>query len=223
MAKLTELVFILDKSGSMCGMEKDTIGGFNSFIEKSKKEDTKTLLTTFLFSNSYTIIHDRIDVNKVEPLTEKDYWTSGCTALLDTIGYAICHIEKIHRYARKADRPDKTIFVITTDGMENASREYSYSLIKEMIKSKQDSEKWEFLFLADNIDAAENADRIGIRRSHAANYSVKHDTGVMYDTIYKVAYCATPLCYEKDLQDMIDEEKKHRKLSTSKRKFREKN
>ena len=169
MAKLTELVFILDKSGSMSGMEKDTIGGFNSFIEKSKKEDTKTLLTTFLFSNNFTILHDRVDVNKVEPLTEKDYWTSGCTALLDTIGYAITHIEQIHKYARVEDIPDKTIFVITTDGLENASREYSYSLIKEMIKSKQDNDKWEFLFLADNIDAAENADRIGIRRSHAAN------------------------------------------------------
>ena len=206
MSNITELVFILDKSGSMQGLEKDTIGGFNSFIEKQKKEEGTTLLTTILFSNSHEILHDRLDIKEVKPLTEKDYWTSGCTALLDTVGYAITHIMKIHKYIREEDKPEHTIFVITTDGMENASREYSYSQIKELINKRQEEDKWQFIFLADNMDAAEHAERMGIDRRYAANYNTREDTRAMYDVVSKrVMCCKMNIMPERNLQEMMDD------------------
>ncbi len=181
----TELVFILDNSGSMSGTEKDTIGGFNSMIEKQKKEEGTVYVSTVLFSNTSKVIHDRVDIKKIEPMTEQDYQVNGCTALLDAIGGAIHHIGNVHKYARKEDVPGKTIFLITTDGMENASREYSSQRVKEMIKRQEEKYGWEFFFVAANIDAVETAEHIGIRRERAANYSVEEGTEVMYCAMSK--------------------------------------
>ena len=160
---LTEIVFILDRSGSMAGLEKDTIGGFNAMIEKQKKEPGEALISTVLFDNTTQVIHDQVPLERMEPLTEKEYFVRGCTALLDAVGGAIHHIGNVHKYAREADRPEKTLFVITTDGMENASRFYSYDRVRAMIQRQREKYGWEFLFLGANIDAAEEAGRFGIR------------------------------------------------------------
>ena len=177
---ITELVFILDRSGSMSGMEKDTIGGFNSMIEKQKQEEGTVYVSTVLFSNTSKVIHDRVDIKDIKLMTEEDYQVNGCTALLDAIGGAIHHIGNVHKYARKEDVPEKTVFLITTDGMENASREYSSVRVKEMIKRQEEKYGWEFFFVAANIDAVETAENIGIRRERAANYDVEEGTRVMY-------------------------------------------
>ena len=158
---LTELVFILDRSGSMAGLEKDTIGGFNAMIEKQKSEAGEAYISTVLFDNYSEVIHDRVMLNAVPKLTEKEYYVRGCTALLDAVGGAIHHIGNVHKYAREEDRPEKTLFVITTDGMENASRRYSYEKVKEMITRQKEKYGWEFLFLGANIDAAREAARFG--------------------------------------------------------------
>lgn len=176
----TELVFILDKSGSMAGMESDTIGGFNAMLEKQRGQEGKVYVSTVLFSNASQVLHDRLDLSEVKPLTEKDYQVGGCTALLDAIGGAVTHIKNIHKYAREEDVPEHTIFIITTDGMENASTEFSSKKIKEMI-GVQEEKGWEFLFVAANIDAVETASHIGIRKERAANYFVEKDTCLMYD------------------------------------------
>lgn len=167
---ITELVFILDRSGSMSGLEKDTIGGFNSMIEKQKKLDGKVYVSTVLFDNVSEVLHDRVDIQKIEPMNENQYFVRGCTALLDAIGGAIHHIGNIHKYARPEDVPEHTMFVITTDGMENASHKYSSERIKKMIKKQEEKYGWEFIFVAANIDAVETAESIGIRRERAANY-----------------------------------------------------
>ena len=180
---ITELVFILDKSGSMSGMEKDTIGGFNAMIEKQKALDGKVYVSTVLFSNSSQVLHDRKSLEEISPLTEKDYQVGGCTALLDAIGGAIRHIGNIHKYARKEDVPTRTLFVITTDGMENASREYYSKQIKDMIRKQEEKYGWEFLFLAANIDAVETAGSIGIRKERAVNYVVEEDTVEMFEEV----------------------------------------
>ena len=159
--EVTELVFILDRSGSMAGLEKDTIGGFNSMIEKQKKEDGLAFVSTVLFSNASKVLHDRVEVREVTPLTERDYVVGGCTALLDAIGGAIHHIGNVHKYARPEDVPTRTMFIITTDGMENASREYSSDRVKQMIRRQEEKYGWEFLFVAANIDAVETAAHIG--------------------------------------------------------------
>ena len=151
---ITELVFILDKSGSMSGMDRDTIGGFNAMIEKQKEIPGKVYVSTVLFSNTSQVLHDRKTLEEIAPLTEKDYRVGGCTALLDAVGGAIKHIGNIHKYARKEDVPTRTMFIITTDGMENASRRYSYEKVKEMITRQKEKYGWEFLFLGANIDAA---------------------------------------------------------------------
>lgn len=166
---ITEMVFILDKSGSMAGLESDTIGGFNSMIEKQKKEEGKAFVSTVLFSNHSEVIHDRIPVEDVPKMTDKEYFVSGCTALLDAVGDAVKHIANIHKYAREEDIPEKTIFVITTDGMENASRRYSHRDIKKLIE-RQKEEGWEFLFLGANIDAVDTAESLGISEEMAVNY-----------------------------------------------------
>ena len=167
---LTEMVFILDKSGSMSGLEQDTIGGFNGMIERQKKEDGEALVSTVLFSNESTVIHDRLDLRKVEPLTDRQYYVGGCTALIDAIGQAIHHIGNVHKYAREEDVPEHTIFVITTDGMENASHRYSSDEVKHMVNRQKEKYGWEFLFLGANIDAVETAARFGISEDRAANY-----------------------------------------------------
>ncbi|MDO4773201.1 MAG: vWA domain-containing protein [Bacillota bacterium] len=167
---MTELVFILDRSGSMDGLQKDSIGGFNSMIEKQKKEAGKALVSTVLFNDKTAVIHDRIPLHRVEKMTEKDYWVGGCTALLDAVGGAIHHIGMIHKYARKKDVPKKTLFVIITDGMENASARYSYDRVSKMIAHQKERYGWEFLFLGANIDAAAEAKRFGIDASRAVNF-----------------------------------------------------
>ena len=168
---MTELVFILDRSGSMSGLEKDTIGGFNSMIEKQKREEGEVLVSTVLFDNESEVIHDRVPLSRIKPLTEKDYYVRGCTALLDAVGGAIHHIGNIHKYARKEDIPEKTLFVITTDGMENASHHYTYEKVREMIGRQKEKYGWEFLFLGANIDAVAEAKRFGIDADCAANYN----------------------------------------------------
>ena len=167
---LTELVFILDRSGSMAGLESDTIGGFNAMIEKQRKEEGEALVSTVLFSGESTVIHDRVDIRKVEPLTERQYHVCGCTALVDAIGQAIHHIGNVHKYAREEDRPEHTIFVITTDGMENASHLYTSEEVKAMIEKEKKVYGWEFLFLAANIDAVETAGRFGIGAERAVRF-----------------------------------------------------
>ena len=167
---LTELVFILDKSGSMAGLEADTIGGFNGMIERQKKEPGEALVSTVLFSDASRVIHDRVNLQKVEPRTDRQYCVGGCTALIDAIGGAIHHIGNVHKYAREEDRPEHTIFVITTDGMENASRHYSADEVRAMVKHEQEKYGWEFLFLGANIDAVETAGRFGISEDRAVNF-----------------------------------------------------
>ena len=168
---MTELVFILDRSGSMSGLETDTIGGFNSMIDKQKREASEALVSTVLFDNESVVIHDRLPLEKVPPMTEREYFTRGCTALLDAVGGAIHHIGNIHKYARREDVPEKTMFIITTDGYENASRRYDYETVRRMIQRQKEKYGWEFLFLGANIDAVETAGRIGISPDRAANYN----------------------------------------------------
>ena len=181
---LTEIVFILDRSGSMSGLEDDTIGGFNSMIQKQKAEDGEAFVSTILFDNQTEVIHDRVDIRNIAPLTRKDYYVRGCTALLDAVGKSIRHIGNVHKYAREEDRPEKTIFVITTDGMENASREYTYDRVRKMIEHQQEKYGWEFLFLGANIDAAKEAARFGITEDRAANYHADSvGTAVIYEAV----------------------------------------
>ena len=181
---LTEIVFILDRSGSMAGLEDDTIGGFNAMIEKQRGEPGEALVSTVLFDNESEVVHDRVDVQKVEPMTRKEYYVRGCTALLDAVGGAIHHIGNVHKYAREEDRPEKTVFVITTDGMENASCKYTYEKVKKMISRQQEKHGWEFLFLGANIDAAKEAARFGIHADRAANYHAdRKGTAVIYEAM----------------------------------------
>ena len=186
---LTEIVFILDRSGSMAGLEDDTIGGFNSMIRKQKMEAGEAYISTILFDNVSEVIHDRVDIQKIQPMTRKDYYVRGCTALLDAVGKAIHHIGNVHKYAREEDRPEKTLFVITTDGMENASREYTYERVRKMIEHEKEKYGWEFLFLGANIDAAKEAARFGIREDRAANYHAdKKGTAVIYEAMNTAVY-----------------------------------
>ena len=181
---LTEIVFILDRSGSMAGLEADTIGGFNAMIRKQKAEEGEALVSTVLFDNYTEVVHDRVDIRQIRPMTHRDYYVRGCTALLDAVGKAIHHIGNVHKYAREEDRPEKTLFVITTDGMENASREYTYDRVKQMIRHEQEKYGWEFIFLGANIDAAREAARFGIAADRAANYHAdRRGTAVIYEAV----------------------------------------
>lgn len=210
---MTELVFILDRSGSMSGLEKDTIGGFNSMLEKQRKEPGDAVVSTILFDNETEVIHDRVAIADVPGLTDKEYFVRGCTALLDAVGGAIHHIGNVHKYARKEDVPEKTIFIITTDGMENASRRYSYDKVRTMIERQKERYGWEFIFLGANIDAAAEAKRFGIDESMAANYHCDEaGTALNYEVISEaiasVRACAAPL--SADWKKKIDADYKKR-------------
>lgn len=181
---ITELVFILDRSGSMHGLEKDTVGGFNSLIEKQRKENGECYVSTVLFNDRSDVLHDRVKLSEIGKMTEKEYFTGGCTALLDAMGGAIHHIGNIHKYARPEDVPEHTVFVITTDGMENASRRYTVEMIKRMIERQKTKYGWEFLFIGANIDAAQTAASYGIDRDRAVDYNADaKGTEILYDTV----------------------------------------
>ena len=181
---ITELVFILDRSGSMAGFESDTIGGFNATIEKQKKQEGGCYVSTVLFDNQSEVLHDRVKLGDIPLMTDKDYTVRGCTALFDAIGGAIHHIGNIHKYARPEDVPEHTIFIITTDGMENASHRFSRQQIKEKIKRQTEKYGWEFIFLAANIDAEDTAEGIGISRDRAVNYTQDEDgIAITYETM----------------------------------------
>lgn len=181
---ITELVFILDRSGSMSGLESDTIGGFNAMIAKQKKEPGEAYVSTVLFDNECRVLHDRLPLSKISKMTARDYTVGGCTALIDAIGGAIHHIGNVHKYARPEDVPAHTIFVITTDGQENASYKYSSETVKKMIERQKEQHGWEFLFIGANIDAVETAASFGIARNRAVNYHADSEgTQVLYETI----------------------------------------
>ena len=203
---LTEIVFILDRSGSMAGLEKDTIGGFNAMLEKQRRGEGQALISTVLFSNESAVIHDRVDARDVPPLTEKDYFVCGCTALLDAVGGAIHHIGNVHKYAREEDRPERTLFVITTDGMENASRHYDLRRVRTMIERQKARYGWEFLFLGANIDAVDTAARLGIDADRAANFHCDaQGTQLNYEAVsdaVSAMRCAAPL--SADWKERID-------------------
>lgn len=167
---LTEIVFILDRSGSMSGLEADTIGGYNSMLDRQKKEEGEAIISTVLFDDRSEVLHDRVPLVEMEHITEKEYYVRGCTALLDAVGGAIHHIGTVQKYAREEDKPEKTLFIITTDGMENASRQYGYEKVRKMVEEKKEKHGWEFLFLGANIDAIKVAGQFGIHSDHAVNY-----------------------------------------------------
>ena len=180
---VTELVFILDRSGSMGGLESDTIGGFNSLIEKQKKQDGECYVSTVLFDNVSEVIHDRVKLSEIRPMTEKDYYVRGCTALIDAIGGAVKHIANVHKYIRPEDVPAHTMFVITTDGLENASRKFSADEVRKMIEKKK-KDGWEFLFIGANIDSVETAKHFGIGADRAVDYHADtQGTAVLYEAV----------------------------------------
>jgi len=209
---MTELVFILDRSGSMSGLERDTIGGFNSMIEKQKKEEGEALVSTVLFDHESAVIHDRLPLDRVTPMTDKEYFTRGSTALLDALGGAIHHIGNVHKYARKEDVPEKTLFIITTDGYENSSSRYDYEKVRKMIERQKEKHGWEFLFLGANIDAAAEAKRFGISADRAVNYKCDAaGTALNYEVISD-AVCSVRACkpLSADWKKRIDEDVKAR-------------
>ena len=208
---LTEIVFILDRSGSMSGLEADTIGGFNSMIEKQKNAEGEALISTVLFDNTSEVIHDRVSVQSIKPMTRDDYTVRGCTALLDAIGGAIHHIGNVHKYARNEDVPEHTLFVITTDGMENASRRYDSEKVKKMIERQKEKYGWEFL--GANIDAVETARHFGISEDRAVNYhSDSEGTLLNYEVLSEAicsVRCSAPL--DANWKKRIDEDYESRK------------
>lgn len=194
---LTELVFILDRSGSMSGLESDTIGGFNAMIDKQKREAGEALVSTVLFNDESVVVHDRVNVQKIAPMTGREYFVCGCTALLDAVGGAIHHIGNVHKYAREEDVPEHTLFVITTDGLENASHRYDADTIKKMIEERREKHGWEFLFLGANIDAIETARHYGINEDRAVNFrSDSEGTALNYEVLSETVShvrCSAPI------------------------------
>lgn len=212
---VTELVFILDRSGSMCGLESDTIGGFNSMVQKQKTLPGETYVSTVLFDNVSEVLHDRVRLSEVPLMTERDYTVRGCTALLDAIGGAIRHIGNIHKYARPDDVPSRTVFVITTDGMENASRRFDGDEVKRMISERKEKHGWEFLFIGANIDAVETAAHFGIGADRAVNYNADSvGTRVVYETVSEsISAMRTKRSIPEDWSKNINEDYKNRKTN----------
>ena len=210
---LSEIVFLLDRSGSMSGLEKDTVGGFNAMIEKQKKEEGEALISTVLFDHEMKVLHDHVPVGDVKPISEEDYQVRGCTALLDAMGEAIHHIGNIHKYARDEDVPEHTIFVITTDGMENASRSYSAAKVKRMVERQKEKYGWEFLFLGANMDAIAAADQLGIDEDKAVEFTsdcsgTQLNYAVMSEAIRRFRTEGT---VDKGWKKKIEEDRKNRK------------
>ena len=202
---LTEIVFILDRSGSMGGLENDTIGGYNSMIAKQKTEEGEAIISTVLFDNETEVLHDRVPLAKVEPITEKEYFVRGSTALLDAVGGAIHHIGNVHKYAREEDVPEKTLFIITTDGMENSSRQYSYDKVKKMVERQKEKYHWEFIFLGANIDAVSVANKFGVYRSRAVRYECDSvGTALNYEVMGKMVACARSAKSAKAMEEAFD-------------------
>ena len=200
---LTEIVFILDRSGSMSGLERDTIGGYNSLIEKQKKEEGEAYISTVLFDDKTEILHDRVALDQIKPMTDKEYYVRGCTALLDAVGGAIHHIGNVHKYARDEDRPEKTLFIITTDGQENSSRTYTYDKVKKMVERQKKKFGWEFLFLGANIDAIAEASRFGIQADRAVNYECDEiGTELNYRVLSK-AVSRVRMCPAADMDEAL--------------------
>ena len=209
---ITELVFILDRSGSMAGLESDTIGGFNAMIEKQRKQDGECYVSTVLFDNVSEVLHDRVKLSEIKHMTDKEYTVRGCTALIDALGGAIRHIGNIHKYARNEDVPEHTVFVITTDGMENASRKYSSDRVKAMIEHQKEKYGWEFLFIGANIDAVETAAQYGISKDRAVNY-VPDPTGtqILYESVSAVVGgVRANKCVDKDWSEKLNKDFKSR-------------
>ena len=214
---LTELVIILDRSGSMRGLESDTIGGYNGMLKKQRETKGEVLVSTVLFDNESEVLYDRVPLDQMPEMTEKEYYVRGCTALLDAVGGAIHHIGNVHKYAREEDRPEKTIFVITTDGMENASHQYSYAHVKQMVERQKEKYGWEFLFLGANIDAIATAGRFGISADRAANYNSNHEgTALEYevlaDAVRSMRCCASPIGagWKKRIEEDYEKRRKNR-------------
>ena len=210
---LTELVFILDRSGSMSGLEQDTIGGYNALLKKQKAEPGEAVVTTVLFDDHYDLLHDRINLKGIAPITDKEYFVRGCTALLDAIGRTVDKIANAQLHTAKEERAEKVMFVITTDGMENASREYNHSKIKTMIERQKEKYGWEFLFIGANIDAVETASQFGISADRAANYCADGaGTNVMYEAINETVCCArASKAINADWKEKIEEDYNNRK------------
>lgn len=203
---LTEVVFILDRSGSMSGLESDTIGGYNSMLEKQKKEEGEAIFSTVLFDDYSTVLHDRKAINDVNPITEKEYYVRGCTALLDAVGGAIHHIGKVQKALPEEDRPEKTLFIITTDGMENASQKYTYEKVKKMVEKKKAKKGWEFIFLGANIDAIDVASRFGVAANRAVRYENDADGaalnyGVMTQLVSAARKAVSPKAMSEAFED----------------------
>lgn len=209
---ITELVFILDRSGSMSGLESDTIGGFNAMIDKQKKQDGECYVSTVLFDNVSEVLHDRVKLSEIKPMTDREYTVRGCTALIDAIGGAIHHIGNVHKYARPEDVPEHTIFVITTDGMENASRKYSSDKVKKMIERQKEQYGWEFLFIGANIDAVETAAQYGISKDRAVNYNADEvGTHILYESVSAVVgNVRANKCIDKDWSEELNKDYKRR-------------
>ncbi len=210
---LTELVFILDRSGSMCGLESDTIGGYNSLLDKQRQETGEAVITTVLFDDKYELLHDRINIRGIAPITEKEYYVRGSTALLDAVGKTIRKISSVQKHTAESERAEHVLFVITTDGMENASCEFSYEKVRHMIEHEKNKYGWEFIFLGANIDAAETAEMFGINKDRAANFNADREgTLLNYEVISETVSClraSRPI--SENWKKRIDEDYKARK------------
>ena len=202
---LTEIVFILDRSGSMGGLERDTIGGYNSMLERQKKEEGEAVLSTVLFDDKIEVLHDRKNLYDVKPITNSDYYVRGCTALLDAVGGTIHHIGNVHKNMPADQRPEKTLFIITTDGMENASKEYTYSKVKKLVEEKKKKDHWEFVFLGANIDAVEVAGRFGVAKNRAVRYECDSaGTELNFKVMSKMVSCAKKARSAIEMEEMMD-------------------